>query len=95
MLAPGLCFLVALFITSVCRLQVREISEISRAPGSPLASDQVIAFETGQIARDADVASLVLTHIPPYLDKSVSVAEAESTFGKAVRLAVPGTEFRV
>jgi hypothetical protein len=47
MLAPGLCFLVALFITSVCRLQVREISEIFRAPGSPLASDQVIAPDDG------------------------------------------------
>lgn len=51
--------------------------------------------EAGEIARAAGVGELVLTHIPPYLDKSVVVTEAESTFGKAVRLAVPGTEFKV
>ena len=51
--------------------------------------------EAGKIARDAGVGELVLTHIPPYLDKSVVVAEAEATFGRAVRLAVPGTDIKV
>lgn len=53
------------------------------------------AFEAGQIARDAGVEELVLTHIPPYLDVSVSVEQAESVFGKPVRLAVPGTKIAV
>jgi ribonuclease BN (tRNA processing enzyme) len=53
------------------------------------------AFEAGQIARDAGVDELVLTHIPPYMDVSVSVSEAESVFGKPVRLAVPGTRIQV
>lgn len=53
------------------------------------------ASEAGLIARDAGVDKLVLTHIPPYLDKSVSVAEAEASFGRAVSLATPGTRFDV
>jgi len=36
-----------------------------------------------------------LTHIPPYLDPAVSVAEAEQTFDRPVRLAVPATSFEV
>jgi ribonuclease BN (tRNA processing enzyme) len=51
--------------------------------------------EAGTIARSLEVGELVLTHIPPYLDPSVSVAEAEKTFGRPVRLAVPGTGFDV
>lgn len=53
------------------------------------------ALEAGQIARDAGVDELVLTHIPPYMDVSVSVAEAESVFGRPVKLAVPGTRIQV
>jgi ribonuclease BN (tRNA processing enzyme) len=53
------------------------------------------AGEAGAIARETGAGQLVLTHIPPYLDKSISVAEAESTFDRPVRLAVPGTSFDV
>lgn len=53
------------------------------------------AGEAGRIAREAGVERLVLTHIPPYLEKSVSVAEAEATFGRPVTLAVPGADFDV
>ena len=53
------------------------------------------AYEAGQIARDAGVDELVLTHIPPYMDVSVSVTQAESVFGRPVRLAVPGTQISV
>jgi ribonuclease BN (tRNA processing enzyme) len=53
------------------------------------------AFEAGQIARDAGVDELVLTHIPPYMDVSVSVSEAESRFGRPVKLAAPGTRISV
>ena len=51
--------------------------------------------EAGDIARKAGAGKLVLTHIPPYLDPSVSVSEAEVTFDRPVRLAVPGTSFDV
>lgn len=53
------------------------------------------AAEAGAIARDVGAGKLVLTHIPPYLDSSVSVAEAEQEFDRAVRLAVAGTSFDV
>lgn len=53
------------------------------------------AFEAGQTARDAGVGELVLTHIPPYMDVSVSVAEAESVYGRPVTLATPGTRISV
>jgi ribonuclease BN (tRNA processing enzyme) len=48
------------------------------------------AGEAGEIARREGARSLMLTHIPPYLDPARSVAEAEATFGRAVELAVPG-----
>lgn len=53
------------------------------------------AAEAGAIAREVGAGKLVLTHIPPYLDSSVSVAEAEQEFDRAVRLAVAGTSFDV
>lgn len=53
------------------------------------------AYEAGEIARAARVGKLVLTHIPPYLDSTISVAQAESTFGKPVGLAVAGMQIPV
>lgn len=53
------------------------------------------ASEAGQIARQIGACDLTLTHIPPYLDASRSVAEAEKVFDRPVRLAVPGTSFVV
>ncbi len=41
------------------------------------------------------MGNLVLTHIPPHLDAGASVAEAERTFGRPVRLAVPGATVEV
>lgn len=64
-------------------------------PADKEFSQHLTASEAGAIARQAGVGSLLLTHIPPYLDKSQAVHEAEETFGKAVRLAVPGTSFDV
>lgn len=48
------------------------------------------AREAGEIARRVEAGRLVLTHIPPYLDPSLSVAEAEQQFDRPVTLAVPG-----
>lgn len=53
------------------------------------------ATEAGEIAREAGAGSLVLTHIPPYLDASRSVHEAELTFDRPVALAMPGGVFDV
>lgn len=53
------------------------------------------AGEAGEIARQVSAGDLTLTHIPPYLDPEISVAEAEKEFGRPVRLAVPGTSFDV
>lgn len=53
------------------------------------------AAEAGEIARQVGAKHLALTHIPPYLDPSVSVTEAETAFDRPVRLAVPGTGFDV
>lgn len=53
------------------------------------------ATEAGAIARRAQASRLTLTHIPPYLDPSQSVAEAETAFDRPVRLATPGTSFDV
>jgi ribonuclease BN (tRNA processing enzyme) len=49
----------------------------------------------GSIARSQGAQRLMLTHIPPYLDKTQSVAEAEETFDRPVELAVPGTSRKI
>ncbi len=48
------------------------------------------AGEAGAIAREVGARSLVLTHIPPYLDPARSVHEAELEFDRPVGLATPG-----
>ena len=73
---------------------------LSEASYQGAAEDKVYphhltAGEAGEIARSIGVGRLVLTHIPPYLDPSVSVSQAEKAFGLAVSLAVPGTGFAV
>ena len=53
------------------------------------------AAQAGSIARERGARVLALTHIPPHLDASVSVGEAEATFGRPVGLAVPGVRTKV
>ena len=53
------------------------------------------AAAAGSIARSQRVKRLMLTHIPPYLDKTVSVKEAEETFDRPVELAVPGLSRKI
>ena len=50
------------------------------------------AGEAGALARASGATRLMLTHVQPALDLSVSVAEAEAEFGRAVEVAVPGME---
>ena len=51
--------------------------------------------EAGQIAREVGARRLALTHIPPYLDVSRSIDEAEKAFDRPVMLAMPGVSFDV
>jgi ribonuclease BN (tRNA processing enzyme) len=53
------------------------------------------AGEAGAIAREVGAKRLYLTHIPPYLDVSRSVHEAEVAFDRPVAIAVPGGEIDV
>lgn len=73
------------------------LSEASyqEATKNPDYPHHLSAAEAGEIARSIGARQLILTHIPPYLDPSVSVAEAEAVFDRPVRLAVPGIGFDV
>lgn len=53
------------------------------------------AGEAGRIAREVEARTLMLTHIWPALDPERSVQEAEDTFGRPVRIAVPGMDVKV
>ena len=53
------------------------------------------AVEAGDAAARAGVGSLVVTHVAPTLDSSVSVAEAEEWFDGPVSHASPGMEVEV
>ena len=66
--------------------------------GEPGNSDypfHLTAVEAGQIAREVGADHLMLTHIPPHLQASRSVAEAEASFDRPVELAVPGATRKV
>jgi ribonuclease BN (tRNA processing enzyme) len=51
--------------------------------------------EAGEIAREAGVEKLVLTHVPPSLDRAKVLAEAQAVFGGGVVLASPGDVYEV
>lgn len=53
------------------------------------------AAHTGADAREAGVAQLVITHVPPTGDGEANRAEAEATFGRPVRLARPHDTYEV
>lgn len=53
------------------------------------------AAAAGAIARAQGAKRLMLTHIPPYLEKTISVKEAEQVFDRPVELAVPGLSRKI
>ena len=66
--------------------------------GNPEDQDyphHLTAGDAGAIAREIGAKKLLLTHIPPYLDASRSVHEAEKVFDRPVGLATPGMSFDV
>lgn len=81
-------------LASGVHLMLSEATYQGAAADKPFPQ-HLTAGEAGEIAREMGVKALTLTHIPPYLDPSVSVAEAEVVFDRPVRLAVPGVAFDV
>lgn len=67
------------------------LSEASYQGTDPPWPLHLTATEAGRIAREQEVSRLVLTHIPPHLDPTRSVEEAETAFDRPVGLAVTGT----
>lgn len=53
------------------------------------------ATEAGEIAAAAGAGHLILTHLPPSLDKERSAAEAATTFGGRISIAAPGDRFEI
>lgn len=64
-------------------------------PGLAEYPHHLTAGQAGEIARGCGARELMLTHIPPHLDPARSVIEAETTFDRPVRLAVPGAALQV
>ncbi len=53
------------------------------------------AYEAGEMAAQAQVRKLMLTHVPPHVDPARAVCEAESTYAGEVGIAVPGARIPV
>lgn len=51
--------------------------------------------DAGRIARDARVGRLLLTHIPPWHQRSVALAEAAGVFDGEMALAEPGRTYEL
>ncbi|MCX3064006.1 MBL fold metallo-hydrolase [Streptomyces beihaiensis] len=51
--------------------------------------------EAGESARHAGAKRLVLTHIPPWTDPQVNLADARAVYGGPVELAAPGRSYEV
>lgn len=51
--------------------------------------------EAGQLASDAGVGRLVVTHVPPWNDAQLAMTEAASVFTGEIDLATPGATFEV
>jgi ribonuclease BN (tRNA processing enzyme) len=67
------------------------LCEASFTEGSGAPADMhLTARQAGEHAARAGVGSLVLTHLVPWNDRSVSLAEAAASFGGPLSLAEPG-----
>jgi ribonuclease BN (tRNA processing enzyme) len=51
--------------------------------------------EAGELALAAGVGRLVVTHVPPWHDSAVAMAEARAAWGREPELALPGARFQV
>lgn len=53
------------------------------------------AAEAGAVAREAEADALILTHIPPNLDRARSLSEAKSEFDGKVLVASPADVYQI
>jgi ribonuclease BN (tRNA processing enzyme) len=72
------------------------LCEASFVHGEDNPSDlHLTGREAGELARDAGAGRLVVTHVPPWNDPQVAIAEAASVFDGEIDLATPGSTFEV
>ena len=72
------------------------LAEASYLHGGDHPSDlHLTAREAGELGRSAGVRRLVVTHVPPWNDRSQVRAEAEEGFGQACEMAVAGATYEV
>lgn len=71
------------------------VSEATLQSDSNPYGKHLTAAQAGQLAAQIGADRLLLTHIPPHLDRLQSIHEAEATFGKTVMVAVPGSIYEV
>lgn len=77
-----------------CTLMLSEASYLGD-PDRYGYRQHLTAGQAGSLARQARAQRLMLTHIPPHVDVTASVAEAETTFDRPVAVAVPGVTSEV
>ena len=70
-------------------------ASLGAVPYQRAVPHHLTAHQAGQIARQRGALKLMLTHIPPHLDPTEAVAEAERVFDRPVALAVPGAAHRI
>ena len=66
------------------------VDGVANPPGVHLTAKQA-----GELARDANVGRLVVTHVPPWYDARAQFAQARVAFGGLTDLARPGAAFDV
>jgi ribonuclease BN (tRNA processing enzyme) len=83
-----------LVVAAGCTLMVAEASHLGDASEHPYRQ-HLTAGQAGSLAREAGARRLMLTHIPPHVDVTAAIAEAEIAFDRPVSLAVPGVTSEV
>jgi ribonuclease BN (tRNA processing enzyme) len=77
-----------------CTLMLAEASHLGDPEAEPYRR-HLTAGQAGLLARQAGARRLMLTHIPPHVDVTASIQEAETAFDRPVELAVPGVTSEV
>ena len=67
----------------------------THAPGERPENLHLSGTEAGEIAKQAGVGELLLTHIPPWTSREDVISEAKDVFDGPVRAVVCGEVFRV
>jgi len=70
-----------------------EASFLEGAPNPPAV--HLTGREAGETATRADVARVVLTHVPPWHDRARALEEAAAVYAGTLDLAVPGATYDV